>query len=126
VDGAEFTGWDANVTLSWQGAETLPEGAYYVVRVVWDASGNNDEFWTTGKEQSLPENYSGGSGFPDDSYLWSVQAMRCTGTCEAIGDYKTRKQGEPVGDSSEVRQFFWYPGGDGNGPPPPPPPPRGE
>jgi hypothetical protein len=86
----------------------LATDEYYLVRIPYDSAGGVAEFWRKATSFQVPSNYSGNDvGFPDRHYYWSVQVMRCTGTCDKVLDDQTRKQGVPAGDKSREGSFYW-------------------
>jgi hypothetical protein len=95
--------------MHWSNVGYLFEDEYYVVRIPYDAAGNAGEFWRKETSFRVPSNYSLSSvGFPDRHYHWTVQVMRCTQNCAAIGDDNARKGGQAVSDRSAEGLFFWH------------------
>jgi serine/threonine protein kinase len=131
-NGASFAGWNADVTLQWQGVANLGGDEYYVVRIPYDSAGGVAEFWRKDTSFRVPPNFSlANVGFPDRHYNWTVQVMRCTANCDKVLDDNVRKQGSVAGGVSAPGTFYWHPdiGGDqkpppgGDGPTPTVPPP---
>jgi hypothetical protein len=110
ADGAQYTGWDARVVLSWTAVPGMAPDEYYVVRIPYDASGGVAEFWRQETRLQVPSNFSlPATGFPDRHYDWSVQVKRCTSRCAQVLDDAVRKGSEAVGEESETRRFYWHP-----------------
>ncbi|MBN1815051.1 MAG: hypothetical protein JXA14_24670, partial [Anaerolineae bacterium] len=116
-NGAEFSGWNAEVILSWSGVGSLAADEYYVVRIPYDAAGNVAEFWRKETSFKVPPHFSGREvGFPDRHYNWTVQAMRCIENCSSVTDDNVAKTGEATGDRSAEGLFYWYPDIGGGAP----------
>jgi hypothetical protein len=109
-DGTSFVGWGAKVTLRWESVEGLQLGEYYVVRIPYDHVGGVAEFWRQETFLQLPSNFSlSNVGFADRHYDWTVQVMLCHENCYKVWDDQAIKKGEPVGDKSQPRRFYWHP-----------------
>ena len=109
-NGASFTGWNAQVVLTWLSVGSLAEDEYYVVRIPYNEAGDTAEFWRKGTSLQVPPNYSLATvGFPDRHYDWSVQVMRCIGNCDKTLDDNTKKQGVTAGIESPTWTFYWHP-----------------
>lgn len=93
-----------------------------MVRIPYDNAGGVAEFWRKETAMNVPAHFSGADvGFPDRHYNWSVQAMRCTGNCDQVGNDDEHKQGTAVGSRSAEGLFYWH-SDIGPGPEPGPPP----
>jgi hypothetical protein len=113
-DGANFGGWNDQVTLRWRSVGALARDEYYVVRIPYDDLGGVDEFWRKETFLEVPQNYSlRTAGFDDRHYDWSVQVMRCTDNCDLAGADDVKKQGVAAGEESRTRTFYWHPDAGG-------------
>lgn len=109
-NGAEFSGWNAEVILSWSGVGSLAADEYYVVRIPYDDAGSVAEFWRKETSFKVPPHFSGREvGFPDRHYSWTVQAMRCIKNCPSVTDDNVAKTGEATGAKSAEGLFYWHP-----------------
>ena len=96
-------------------------GEYYVVRIPYDNAGGVAEFWRQETSVKLPANLSlRGVGFADRHYDWTVQVMRCLENCYKVWDDQAVKKGEPAGDASDPRRFYWQSDISGAAPTPTP------
>ena len=109
-NGAQFSGWNAEVILVWSSVGALASDEFYVVRIPYDDAGGVAEFWRKETSFKVPSNFSGRAvGFADRHYNWTVQVMRCTGNCPSVTDDNVRKNGSATSARSAEGLFYWHP-----------------
>ncbi len=109
-DGASFVGYSARVELEWATVAGMRDDEFYVVHIPYNRAGEVAEFWRQETRVRVPSYFSsGGVGFPDRHYNWTVQVMQCFKNCYKFLDDGVIKEGVAVGSESREGLFYWHP-----------------
>ena len=88
----------------------MRDDEFYVVRIPYNRAGKVAEFWRQETRVRVPSYFSsGGVGFPDRHYNWTVQVMQCQKNCYKYLDDGVIKEGVAVGSESREGLFYWHP-----------------